>query len=321
VQKQLFFGGASRNLLLLHVIVSGNEQSTKKVWKLISQGAAVLLLRIALSGYPRPVTFSYFPWTRWWQFNFQFSAGSKVTIVLRFAHCSVFCFLVRISDLELYENILWETIAIVDNCGVRKSERNIKKNCHATFLTDFSRKSNGFYQLVLFTCDSKMVAKNLPCLDHALKKKKSEIYVRKYIPYSMPTAICNVESTRSLDHGSYAALSTVSTWMGTATNGWTIQRTGWLCCWPGVSHREELIQCLTYREGRVRHWFPQDGSGSPDQSSGVELCDHSISPVDWDKPRSLYTKGVFLVNKGHVSSKSYHSLRRALFAIPILSHT
>jgi hypothetical protein len=27
-------------------------------------------------------------------------------------------------------------------------------------------------------------------------------------------AICNVESTRSLDHGSYAALSTVSTWMG-----------------------------------------------------------------------------------------------------------
>jgi hypothetical protein len=31
---------------------------------------------------------------------------------------------------------------------------------------------------------------------------------------SMPTAICNVESTRSLDHGSEAALSTVSTWMG-----------------------------------------------------------------------------------------------------------
>jgi hypothetical protein len=30
----------------------------------------------------------------------------------------------------------------------------------------------------------------------------------------MPTAICNVENTRSPDHGSKAALSTVSTWMG-----------------------------------------------------------------------------------------------------------
>jgi hypothetical protein len=31
----------------------------------------------------------------------------------------------------------------------------------------------------------------------------------------LPTAICNVESTRSLDHGSFkATLSTVSTWMG-----------------------------------------------------------------------------------------------------------
>jgi hypothetical protein len=43
---------------------------------------------------------------------------------------------------------------------------------------------------------------------------------------------------------------------------------------PGVVlHREELIQCLTHREGRVRHWFPQDGSGSSDQSPGVEECD------------------------------------------------
>jgi hypothetical protein len=51
-----------------------------------------------------------------------------------------------------------------------------------------------------------------------------------------------------------------------------------------VSHREELIQCLTTREGRIRHWFPQNGSGSPDQSPGVEECDNSITPGDWDKP-------------------------------------
>jgi hypothetical protein len=30
-----------------------------------------------------------------------------------------------ISDLELYENLLWEAITIVDICAVRKSERNI----------------------------------------------------------------------------------------------------------------------------------------------------------------------------------------------------
>jgi hypothetical protein len=36
-----------------------------------------------------------------------------------------FCFQVQISDLELYENLLWETIAIVDICGVCKSERKI----------------------------------------------------------------------------------------------------------------------------------------------------------------------------------------------------
>jgi hypothetical protein len=45
---------------------------------------------------------------------------SKVTKVCPL-HCSVFfCFQVRISDLELHENLLWETIAIVDICGVRK---------------------------------------------------------------------------------------------------------------------------------------------------------------------------------------------------------
>jgi hypothetical protein len=44
------------------------------------------------------------------------------------------------------------------------------------------------------------------------------------------------------------------------TNGWTIQRTGWRCCKPGVvSHREELIQCLTPREVR---WFPDAMMGS-----------------------------------------------------------
>jgi hypothetical protein len=50
---------------------------------------------------------------------------SNITATLRFAHSSVFfCFQARISDLELYENLLWETIAIVDIFGVRKSEHS-----------------------------------------------------------------------------------------------------------------------------------------------------------------------------------------------------
>jgi hypothetical protein len=48
---------------------------------------------------------------------------NKVTRVLRLPIAQLL--LLRISDLELYENLLWETIAIVDICGVRKSERNI----------------------------------------------------------------------------------------------------------------------------------------------------------------------------------------------------
>jgi hypothetical protein len=59
-----------------------------------------------------------------------------------------FCFHVRISDLELYENLLWETIAIVDICGVRRSERNIlnklSRNLSHFSMTEFCAKSNGF---------------------------------------------------------------------------------------------------------------------------------------------------------------------------------
>jgi hypothetical protein len=45
----------------------------------------------------------------------------KYTLPKEFTHC----FQARISDFELYENLLWETKAIVDICGIRKSERNI----------------------------------------------------------------------------------------------------------------------------------------------------------------------------------------------------
>jgi hypothetical protein len=61
-----------------------------------------------------------------------------------------------------------------------------------------------------------------------------------------------------LDHGTTALLSTVSTWMG--------DRYKRVKCEPYkelagaavspvhiVTHREKLIQCLTPREGRVRH--------------------------------------------------------------------
>jgi hypothetical protein len=55
---------------------------------------------------------------------------------------------VRISDLEIYENLLWETIAIVDICGVRKSERNIlnklSRNLSHLSITEFCGKSSGF---------------------------------------------------------------------------------------------------------------------------------------------------------------------------------
>jgi hypothetical protein len=62
-------------------------------------------------------------------------------------------FQVRISDLELYENPLWETIATIDICGVRKSERNIfnklSRNLSHLSITEFCEKSNGFYQLII----------------------------------------------------------------------------------------------------------------------------------------------------------------------------
>jgi hypothetical protein len=54
-----------------------------------------------------------------------------------------FCFQVRISNID--ENLLWETLALVDICGVRKSEGTFKINCHATFHTEFCWKSNGVY--------------------------------------------------------------------------------------------------------------------------------------------------------------------------------
>jgi hypothetical protein len=61
---------------------------------------------------------------------------------------SFFCFQVRISDLELYENLLWETIAIVDISGVCKSERNIlnklSRNLSLFSITEFFGKSNSF---------------------------------------------------------------------------------------------------------------------------------------------------------------------------------
>jgi hypothetical protein len=51
-------------------------------------------------------------------------------------------------DLELYENVLWETIAIVDICGIRKSERNIlnklSRNLSHCPITEFCGKCNGF---------------------------------------------------------------------------------------------------------------------------------------------------------------------------------
>jgi hypothetical protein len=53
--------------------------------------------------------------------------------------------------IKNYENIMWETIGIVDICGVRKSERNILNklslNLSHLFITEFCGNSNGFYQL------------------------------------------------------------------------------------------------------------------------------------------------------------------------------
>jgi hypothetical protein len=40
---------------------------------------------------------------------------------------------------------------------------------------------------------------------------------------------------------------------------------------------------------------PQDGSGSPDPSPGVEECNHSIYPGDWDKPLKLWLFGSGLI--------------------------
>jgi hypothetical protein len=72
----------------------------------------------------------------------------KVTRVLRFAIDQFFCFQVRISDLDIYENLLRGTIAIVDICGVRKSERNIlhtlSRNLSHFSITEFCGTSNGF---------------------------------------------------------------------------------------------------------------------------------------------------------------------------------
>jgi hypothetical protein len=61
----------------------------------------------------------------------------------------------------------------------------------------------------------------------------------------MPTAICNVESTRSLDHGSKAALTTVSAWMGDRLQTGQPYKglAGASVSLVFVSHREELIQC------------------------------------------------------------------------------
>jgi hypothetical protein len=69
--------------------------------------------------------------------------------VLRYAHCSVFfCLKVPISDLELYENLLWETIAIIDIYGVSTEVngtlKKLSRNLSHFSITDFCGKSNGF---------------------------------------------------------------------------------------------------------------------------------------------------------------------------------
>jgi hypothetical protein len=71
--------------------------------------------------------------------------------VLRIPIAQFFCFQVRISDLELYENILISVgnyRAIVDICGVHISEQNIlnklSRNLSHFSITEFGGKSNDF---------------------------------------------------------------------------------------------------------------------------------------------------------------------------------
>jgi hypothetical protein len=81
---------------------------------------------------------------------------------------------------------------------------------------------------------------------------------------------------------------------------WAHSVLGWVTAYKWVNHTNDWLALLFYRccipssgivftphKGRVRHWFPQDGSGSLVQCPGgwgVPAQCTLHTPGDWDKP-------------------------------------